>query len=64
MEEMSRRRVVKHSVFGLLGLIVGLLLPSKRAEAGYGRCGKCPCQAFSGYGNQCTNCGHRFSDHY
>lgn len=32
---------------------------------GYSHCGNgCPCQGFVGYGQQCDNCGHKFSDHY
>lgn len=32
--------------------------------AGYAGCAKCPCQGFVGLGNQCDNCGHRYSDHW
>jgi hypothetical protein len=37
-------------------------------RAGFGRCssGDCPCQAFEGgmSANNCTNCGHAYSDHW
>ena len=37
-------------------------------RAGFGACAKdgCPCQAFEGgsSANNCTNCGHLYSDHW
>lgn len=30
---------------------------------GRGKCAKCSCQEFQGYGSQCSNCGHWFQDH-
>ena len=33
-------------------------------KAGYGACYKCPCKGFEGNGQQCSNCGHSFSDHW
>jgi len=37
-------------------------------RAGFGRCAKddCPCQAFEGgmSANNCTNCGHAYTDHW
>jgi len=32
--------------------------------AGYGACYRCPCQAFEGSGDVCSNCGHNYHDHF
>jgi hypothetical protein len=43
---------------------------SKRILMGWGACSateygaKCPCQAYAGGGDNCTNCGHKYGDHW
>jgi hypothetical protein len=35
-------------------------------RAGWGHCSSsgCPCRAFQGGGDLCTNCGHQYRDHW
>jgi hypothetical protein len=64
---VTRRSAIKKCLViaggALLGL-VGLLTPSKKAEAGYGRCSMCNCPGFYGNQNTCSNCGHSYEAHW
>jgi hypothetical protein len=67
-ERITRRAAVKRTlVFAAVGLMAALA-PSGKAQAGAGRCGisGCPCPQFQAtYGSDlCSNCGHRYSDHW
>jgi len=39
---------------------------SAHVHGGYGKCSSpgCPCQGYDGGGENCTNCGHLFSEHW
>jgi hypothetical protein len=61
--DIARRKAVTYLALGAAGLAaVGVMAP-KRAEAMYGRCWKCNCCGFEGSSDQCSNCGHNYSDH-
>ena len=51
------------------GKVNGFVLPGSveintPLKVGYGACYKCSCKAFEGNGQQCSNCGHSYSDHW
>jgi hypothetical protein len=64
---VTRRSAIKKCLViaggALLGLL-GLLTPSKKAQAGYGACSLCACPAYSGSGHVCANCGHNYQSHW
>lgn len=60
---ISRRTALKYSAIAIISLVVPVAV-SHKAEAGYGRCAKCACQGYEGSENQCSNCGHSYSDHW
>jgi hypothetical protein len=60
--DIARRKAVSYLVLGA-GLAAAGALAPKRAEAMYGRCWKCNCCGFEGSSDQCSNCGHNYSDH-
>jgi hypothetical protein len=59
--------IITGSVLLLLG-VLSLFAPSKKAEAGFGRCSisGCPCGAYrQTYGTDlCSNCGHQYAAHW
>jgi hypothetical protein len=64
---VNRRNALKRLLLIAGGALVGLLsivMPSKKVEAGYGRCSMCACPQYYGSGNVCSNCGHSYSAHW
>jgi len=62
---MTRRKALKHFMFGAVSLLIPLTL-HKKAEAGYGRCTQCSCPGFTGSGYTCGRggCGHHYNSHW
>jgi hypothetical protein len=65
---ITRRKALKKCFIiagGVLLSLVGIFMPSKKAEAGWGRCQSCSCPGFQSYGGSatCSNCGHPYSWH-
>jgi hypothetical protein len=64
---VTRRTALKITSMGLLSLLIPVQ-SIRKAEAGWGACSVsgCPCQAFQQtYGSDlCSNCGHRYTDHW
>ncbi len=60
--DLKRRSAVSYLLVGAGIAVAGLLAP-RRAHALYGKCYKCSCCAFEGTQNNCSNCGHQYSDH-
>jgi hypothetical protein len=63
--DLGRRSAVSYLLVAGAGLAaVGFLAP-RRAHAAYGRCTKsgCNCCGYEGSTNNCSNCGHQYSDH-
>ena len=64
---VTRRSAMKKCFLiagGVLLSLVSIFMPSRKAEAGYGRCSMCSCPAFYGSANQCSNCGHSYTAHW
>jgi hypothetical protein len=64
--EIARRKTIKQLIFGSVALLLPMSLV-KKAEAGYGRCSQCSCQAYQNSykgDNMCGNCGHNYGAHY
>lgn len=64
---VTRRATLKITGVGLLSLLIpGQWI--RKAEAGWGACSVsgCPCQGFQQtYGSElCSNCGHKYTDHW
>jgi hypothetical protein len=68
---ITRRDAIKKCLIfmgGLLLSILGIFMPSRKAQAGAGRCGVsgCPCPQYQqAYGTDlCGNCGHQYGAHW
>jgi hypothetical protein len=59
----TRRAAVTKLTVGLGLSAAAILAPQAAFATGYGRCDKCNCCHFEGTQNQCSNCGHNYTDH-
>ena len=70
-DSITRRDAIKKCLIfmgGLLLSILSIFMPSRKAQAGAGRCGVsgCPCPQYQqAYGTDlCGNCGHQYGAHW
>jgi hypothetical protein len=64
-DQITRRKFIKYSLWGVVGVVV-TALTAEKADAGYGACSVsgCYCQSYMGSGPLCQNCGHQYGMHW
>jgi hypothetical protein len=67
-KSITRREAIKKIFIMSGGLFLSLFVPSRKAQAGWHRCGVsgCPCQYFqlTDGSDHCANCGHIWAQHW
>lgn len=63
--DLTRRSAVFQLLAASTGLAAVALLAPRRAHAAFGKCtvSGCYCCGFRGNSDNCSNCGHLYSDH-